>query len=97
MLYFQRHHLLAVGVPVYLSVLAAALLAVLLGLLSIQEAYRSVEWEVIFFIAGMYVASLGDDQYRAGVLDWGKAMLSLLTEDGPTWLGGVCFPASLRC
>jgi di/tricarboxylate transporter len=47
------------GVPVYLSILAAAVLVLLLGLLPMQEAYRSVEWQVIFFIAGMYIASLG--------------------------------------
>ena len=47
------------GVPVYLSVLAAALFAILLRLLPLQEVYRAVEWQVIFFIAGMYVASLG--------------------------------------
>jgi len=48
-----------VGVPVYLAVLAAALFAILLRLLPIQEVYRSIEWQVIFFVAGMYVASLG--------------------------------------
>lgn len=48
-----------VGVPVYLSVLAAALFAILLQLLPLQEVYRSIEWQVVFFIAGMYVASLG--------------------------------------
>ncbi len=47
------------GIPVYLAVLAAAVGSILLGLLPIQEAYRSVEWQVVFFIAGMYVASLG--------------------------------------
>jgi len=46
------------GLPVYLSVLAAALVILLFRLLPIQEAYRSVEWQVIFFIAGMYAASL---------------------------------------
>ena len=47
------------GLPVYLAVLATALLAILLGLLPIWEAYQSIEWQIIFFIAGMYVASLG--------------------------------------
>ncbi len=47
------------GVPVYLAVLAAALFAILVRLLPLQEVYRSIEWQVIFFIAGMYVASLG--------------------------------------
>ncbi|MEW6241383.1 MAG: SLC13 family permease [Chloroflexota bacterium] len=46
------------GLPVYLSVLSAAVLTMLLGLLPVQEAYRSVEWQVVFFIAGMYAASL---------------------------------------
>ena len=47
------------GVPVYLAVLAAALFAIVVRLLPLQEVYRSIEWQVIFFIAGMYVASLG--------------------------------------
>ncbi|HEY6073862.1 MAG TPA: SLC13 family permease, partial [Anaerolineales bacterium] len=46
------------GVPVFLSVLAAVVATILVGLIPIQEAYRSVEWQVIFFIAGMYAASL---------------------------------------
>jgi len=40
-------------------VLAAALFAIIIRLLPLQEVYRSIEWQVIFFIAGMYVASLG--------------------------------------
>lgn len=46
------------GLPTYLSVISAAVVAIISGLLPIREAYRSVEWQVIFFIAGMYVASL---------------------------------------
>lgn len=46
------------GLPAYLSVLCAAILSILLGLLPIQESYRAIEWQVIFFIAGMYAASL---------------------------------------
>ncbi len=46
------------GFPVYLSVFAAALIAILIGYLPVQEVYRSIEWQFIFFIAGMYAASL---------------------------------------
>jgi len=45
------------GVPVYLAMLAAAVLALLLKMLTVEEAYRSVEWQVVFLIAGMYVVS----------------------------------------
>jgi len=45
------------GAPVYLAMLAAAVLALLLKMLTVEEAYRSVEWQVVFLIAGMYVVS----------------------------------------
>lgn len=47
-----------VGLPIYLAILAAALLAVIGGLVSLREAYRSIEWEIIIFVAGMHAASL---------------------------------------
>ena len=46
-----------VGAPVYLALLASAVLALLAGKLSMEDAYRSVEWQAIFLIAGMYVVS----------------------------------------
>jgi len=45
------------GIPVYLAMSASAVLALLAGKLSMEEAYRSVEWQAIFLIAGMYVVS----------------------------------------
>ena len=78
------------GLPVYLSVLAAALLAILLGLLPIQDAYRSVEWQVIFFIAGMYAASLGMVNTGLAALI-GKNVISLLKGGGPLGLAAAAF------
>jgi di/tricarboxylate transporter len=79
-----------IGLPVYLSVLTAALLAVLLGLLSIQDAYRSVEWDVIFFIAGMYVASLG--MINTGLASLvGQAVLGAFGTMGPLGLAALTF------
>lgn len=46
------------GVPTYLAMLCGALALIFAGILSIEEAYRSIEWQAIFLIAGMYVASL---------------------------------------
>jgi di/tricarboxylate transporter len=45
------------GAPIYLAMLTAAVLALLLKMLTAEEAYRSVEWQVVFLIAGMYVVS----------------------------------------
>lgn len=45
------------GVPVYLAMLAGAVLALLANRLTMEEAYRSVEWQAVFLIAGMYVVS----------------------------------------
>ncbi len=78
------------GVPVYLSVLAAAVLVLLLGFLPIQEAYRSVEWQVIFFIAGMYVASLG--MVHTGLADLvGRSVLAVVGHPSPLGLAAAVF------
>jgi di/tricarboxylate transporter len=46
------------GLPIFLAVLTAALLAVLGGFVALRDAYRSIEWEILIFLAGMYAASL---------------------------------------
>ncbi len=46
------------GLPVHFSMLAAAILVLLSGALSMEEAYRGVEWQAIFLVAGMYPLSL---------------------------------------
>lgn len=46
------------GVPVYLSMLTAAVLVLLCNFISMPEAFRAIEWQTIFLIAGMYVVSL---------------------------------------
>jgi di/tricarboxylate transporter len=78
------------GLPVYLSILAAALLAILLRLLPVQDVYRSIEWQVIFFIAGMHVASLG--MVHTGLANLiGQAALGLLGNPGPLGLAAATF------
>ena len=78
------------GLPVYLAVLSAAVLALLLGLLSIQQVYRSMEWQVIFFIAGMYVASRG--MVNTGLAAFiGRNALEVLGNHGPLGLASAAF------
>ena len=69
------------GVPVYLSMLSGAALMLLLKIISMKEAYRSVEWQAIFLIAGMYAVSLAMVQTGLASL-LGKSVLALLTPLG---------------
>ncbi len=70
------------GAPVYLCMLAGAVLTVLTGVLTMEEAYQSVEWQAIFLIAGMYVVSLAMVQTGAASL-LGQWMLDVVKSAGP--------------
>ncbi len=75
------------GVPVYLSVLAGAVLTLLFNILKMEEAYQSVEWQAVFLIAGMYGVSLAMVQTGlAGLL--GGGMLALVKTLGPLGIAG---------
>ncbi len=70
------------GAPVYLCMLAGAIVTVLAGVLTMEEAYQSVEWQAIFLIAGIYVVSLAMVQTgAAGLL--GQWMLDVVKSAGP--------------
>ena len=84
------------GVPTYLAMLVGALVVVLLGILSMEEAYQAVEWQAIFLIAGMYVASLA--MVETGLAKMlGNAVIHLATPFGPLGLaaGGYLLTALL--
>src|SRR5260221_10395627 len=46
------------GVPVFFAMLVAALVVVILGVITMEEAYRTVEWQGVFVIAGVYSGSI---------------------------------------
>jgi di/tricarboxylate transporter len=46
------------GLPAYLAVIVGAVIVLVTRLISMAEAYRAIEMQVLFFIAGMYAASL---------------------------------------
>jgi di/tricarboxylate transporter len=70
------------GAPVYLCMLTGAVLSVLTGVLNMEEAYQSVEWQAIFLIAGIYVVSLAMVQTGAASL-LGQGMIDLVKSAGP--------------
>lgn len=70
------------GAPVYLVMLAAAVLALALKVLPVEEAFQSVEWPAVFLIAGMYAVSLAMVQTGLAEL-LGKQMIALATPFGP--------------
>ncbi len=79
-----------VGVPVYLSMLAAALLVFILGLMPVEEAYRTMEWPAIFLIAGMYSVSLA--MVNTGLANLiGDQVVHLVAPFGPLGLAAGAF------
>ena len=71
------------GVPIYLSVLTAALLSVLFGVINMEDAFQAIEWQTLFIIAGMYVVSLG--MVQSGFAEYlGKGFIHVITP-----LGGI--------
>lgn len=73
------------GVPVYLAMLTAAVIVFLTGLITIEEAYRTMEWQAIFLIAGMYSVSLA--MVNTGLAELiGGHVVALVTPFGPLGL-----------
>jgi di/tricarboxylate transporter len=70
------------GVPIYLAMLGAAVLTLLLKGLPVEEAYRSVEWQAVFLIAGMYAVSQAMVQTSLAAL-LGKNIITLAQPFGP--------------
>jgi len=78
------------GVPVYIAVLVAALLSIFSGTISMQEAYKAIEWQIIFVVGGMYSFSLAlvESGLAASV---GSLMARLAESFGPLGLAGGGF------
>ncbi len=78
------------GIPVHLSVLAGAVLALLINLMPVDEAYGAIEWQAVFLIAGMYAVSLALVQTGlAGLV--GTSMLTVVKPLGPLGVAGGAY------
>jgi di/tricarboxylate transporter len=78
------------GLPIFLSVLTAALLAVVTGLIALRDAYRSIEWEIIIFVAGMHAVSVAMVNTGLAALV-GQGAIGLLGNVAPLGLAAVAF------
>jgi di/tricarboxylate transporter len=73
------------GFPVYLATLIAAVIMLISGLLTMEEAYRTMEWQAIILIAGMYPISLAI--VNTGLADViGKLVVNWVSPFGPLGL-----------
>lgn len=81
-------------VPIAIAALTGAALMVLAGCLSMDEAYRSVEWKVIFLIATLL--PLGVAFERTGAAQLGaEALISLVGDLGPRWVVAALFAVTV--
>jgi len=77
-------------VPIAIAALAGATLMVLAGCLNIEEAYRAIEWKVVFLIASML--PLGAAIENTGAAQMGAAALITAVGDlGPRWVVAALF------
>jgi len=83
--------------PVYIAATAGAALMVLLGCLTMDEAYRCIEWRSVFLMAGMLSLGLAMRETGAARLVAEGAM-SLLGSGSPVLVaGGIFLFTNLAC
>ena len=75
--------------PIYIAAVIGATLMILTGCLSMEEAYRAIEWRAIFLIAGMLPLGTAMEQTGAAEL-LAEQTMSVLGPLGPWWvIGGL--------
>ena len=76
--------------PISIAAVAGVALMILTGCLSMDEAYRLIEWKAVFLIAGMLPLGLALDQTGAARLI-GDNVVSLAGSAGPLAVSGALF------
>ncbi|MDT8377732.1 MAG: SLC13 family permease [Desulfotignum sp.] len=77
-------------IPIAIAALAGATCMVLAGCLSMEEAYRTIEWKVVFLIAAML--PLGAAIENTGAAQMGaSALVSMVGDLGPRWVVAALF------
>jgi di/tricarboxylate transporter len=81
-------------VPISIAALTGASLMVLFGCLSMEEAYRAIEWKVVFLIASML--PLGAAIENTGAAQMGAAaLIAAVGELGPRWVVAALFTVTV--
>ena len=69
--------------PIYIAAIAGSLLMIITRCLSIEEAYRAIEWKVVFLIAAMLPLGLAMQRTGAAMLI-AETVIGLVGPYGPT-------------
>jgi len=77
-------------VPISIAALTGATLMVLSGCLSMDEAYRSVEWKVIFLIASLLPLGVAFERTGAAQMVT-ETLVTLVGDLGPRWVVASLF------
>ena len=85
-------------VPIYIAAVVGAALMVLCGCLTMEEAYRQIEWKAVFLIAGMLPLGIALDKTGAARLI-AEGVVSLVGPFGPkaVMFGMVALTFSATC
>ncbi len=71
-------------VPIAIAAVAGVVLMILTGCLTMEEAYRHIEWKAIFLIAGMLPLGIAMDVQHTGAARFlAEGMVSLIGDWGP--------------
>ncbi len=80
--------------PIAIAALTGAALMVLVGCLSMEEAYRAIDWKVVFLIAGLL--PLGAAIENTGAAGMGaQALLAAVGDLGPRWVVAALFAVTV--
>lgn len=77
-------------VPIAIAAMTGAALMVLFGCLSMEEAYRAIEWKVVFLIASMLPLGVAIDNTGAAGMG-AEALIATVGHLGPRWVVAVLF------
>ncbi len=82
-------------IPIAISAVAGAALMILAGCLTMEEAYRQIEWQAVFLIAGMLPLGIAIQQTGAATF-LGQGLIALIGGFGPlAVMAGLFILASL--
>ncbi|MGD9972588.1 MAG: SLC13 family permease [Desulfatirhabdiaceae bacterium] len=80
--------------PIAIAALAGATLMVLFGCLSMEEAYRAIEWKVVFLIASMLPLGVAIEKSGAAQLG-AEALIVTVGDMGPRWVVTALFTVTV--
>ncbi|MDX1579871.1 MAG: SLC13 family permease, partial [Gemmatimonadota bacterium] len=82
--------------PIYIAGVTGAILMVLTGCLSMDEAYRAIDWRAVFLIAGMLPLGIALEQTGAAEL-LARGVVGTVGGLGPLWVVGGLYMLTALC